>query len=164
MNGAEIPTAPIYLASTQGERLNVVGDEVRVLADSDTTGGRCFMFELRTPPGGGPPLHRHAIDDEFFFVIEGHYRFVRDGHTIDAGPGAFVVAPKGCLHTFANVGSTTGRMLIVTMPGGLEAPFRQTHEASKSALPTPQALAAIFAPFQLTFEGPPLSAGGNPPR
>ncbi|MFA6044962.1 MAG: cupin domain-containing protein [Phycisphaerales bacterium] len=156
MADTQAPTSPLFLAPNEGERINVVGDDVRVLADSSTTGGRCFIFELRTPAGSGPPLHTHGIDDEFFFVIEGHYRFLRDGTAIDAGPGAFFVAPKGSQHTFVNVGATTGRLLIITTPGGLEVPFRKTHEASKAGQPTPESLAAIFAPFQLTIDGPPL--------
>lgn len=144
------------LAPNEGQRLSVVGDTVRVLADGAATGGRCFIFELTTPASGGPPLHRHSIDDEYFFVIEGSYKFVIDGREIAASPGSFVHAAKGSLHTFMNAGSAPGRMLIVTSPAGLEAPFRATHEASKSGPPPVPTLVEIFAKFNLSIEGPPL--------
>lgn len=149
------PTSYV-LAPGQGERLNVVGDDVRVLADASNTDGRCFIFELRTPAGGGPPLHRHTIDAEYFFVIEGTYKFVIDGREYAASPGSFIHAARGSLHTFMNSGSTTGRMLIVTSPAGLEAPFRKTHEASAGGPPPIPALVEIFAKFNLSIEGPPL--------
>ena len=56
------PPQPFVLSPADGERLSLVGESVRVLADAKATGGRCFIFEETTPPGGGPPLHRHAIE------------------------------------------------------------------------------------------------------
>lgn len=141
-----------------GERLNVAGDGVRVLADASSTGGRCSIFELTTPPGVGPPLHRHGVDDEFFYVIEGRFRFVCDGVERVAGPGTFLRAARGSVHTFVNAGDAPGRMLVVTSPSGLEGPFRETHRraAAGEAL-TPDVLTGIFAAFNLTILGPPLS-------
>lgn len=140
----------------EGEMIRVVTDTVRVLADGAATGGRLFIFEEITEPGHGPPLHRHGVDDEYFFVLEGEFTFVIDGTRVVATKGAFVTAPKGSQHTFTNSGSTTGRMLIVTTPPGLESPFRET-----AAMPelTPEKLTAAFAKFNLSIEGPPLGAG-----
>src|SRR5690349_11660584 len=52
------------LRPEDGERLLIVGDRVRILADGDSTGGQCAIFEAVTAPGVGPPLHRHALEDE----------------------------------------------------------------------------------------------------
>jgi mannose-6-phosphate isomerase-like protein (cupin superfamily) len=146
----------LFLTPDDGERLSVVGDRIRVLAEAATTGGRCSIFESRSAPGVSPPLHRHGIDDEFFYVIEGTYKFVCDGRTVIATPGCFVAAPRGSTHSFCNIGDTDGRMLIVTTPGGLEGPFRETHAATQHLPPDPLVLGAIFAKFDLEFLGPPL--------
>jgi quercetin dioxygenase-like cupin family protein len=159
MSDAAPGSASYVLAPAEGQRLNVVGDEVRVLAEGTRTGERCFIFELRTQPGGGPPLHRHGVDDEYFFVIEGSYRFVIDGREVSASAGSFVHAARGSQHTFVNCGSTTGRMLIVTSPAGLEGPFRRVHDASAVGPPPIPTLVEIFAAFQLSIEGPPLGKG-----
>lgn len=145
----------VVLQPGEGEMIRVVTDTVRVLADGAATGGRLFIFEEITEPGHGPPLHRHGVDDEYFFVTEGEFTFVIEGRRVVAPKGAFVVAPRGSQHTFTNSGTTTGRMLIVTTPPGLEAPFRET-----AALPelTPDTLTAAFAKFNLSIEGPPLGA------
>ena len=139
----------------EGEMIRVVTDTVRVLADGAATGGRLFIFEEITEPGHGPPLHRHGVDDEYFFVLEGEFTFVIDGRRVAVSKGAFVTVPKGSQHTFTNSGSTTGRMLIVTTPPGLESPFRET--AAMSEL-TPEKLTVAFAKFNLSIEGPPLGA------
>jgi mannose-6-phosphate isomerase-like protein (cupin superfamily) len=146
----------LVLQPGEGEVIRVVTDTVRVLADGSATGGRLLIFEEITEPGHGPPLHRHGVDDEYFFVTEGEFTFVIEGRRVVAPKGAFVVAPNGTRHTFTNSGITTGRMLIVTTPPGLEGPFRET--AAMREL-TPDTLTAAFAKFNLSIEGPPLSAG-----
>ncbi|MBY0112410.1 MAG: cupin domain-containing protein [Phycisphaerales bacterium] len=146
----------IVLQAGEGERLSIVGDVVRVLVDGGGSDGRVLVFEETVPPGGGPPLHRHGIDDEYFYILEGTFTFVLDGKRVTVGAGAFVTAPKRSLHTFMNSGATPGRLLVMTTPAGLEAPFR---EAGAMKEQTPSNLAAAFAKFELSFEGPPLGAG-----
>lgn len=146
---------PHVLHRGEGERLALVGETVRVLADAQVASGRCFIFEETTPPGGGPPPHRHGVDDEHFYVLEGTYGFQIDGNEITAEPGAFVTAPRGSLHGFRNVGSTPGRMLIVCAPCGLERCFRAAHDAERRGPVEPAKLAEIFAAFDVVFEGVP---------
>jgi ethanolamine utilization protein EutQ (cupin superfamily) len=42
--------------------------------------------------------HKHDNDDEFFFVLEGHFIIDLEGRTIDLGPQQGVVVPKGVTH------------------------------------------------------------------
>lgn len=147
------PAAARVTPPGAGETLRVITDHVRILADGAATGGRLFIFEESTPPGGGPPLHRHAHDDEYFYILEGTYRFVLDGRTFVAERGAFVAAPKGSLHTFCNAGDAPGRMLIVCAPAGLEDCFRKT--ARLAGPPTPEKVSACFEGW-VRFEGPPI--------
>ena len=151
------PVLPRTLRPDEGERIEFMGEKVRVLADGVATGGRCFIFVETSAPGFGPPLHRHGVDDEFFFVLEGRYRFVMDGREFVAEPGAFVAAPRGSLHGFVNAGPGPGRMLVITSPAGLEGPFRESQAAERRGPLTPDVLTAIFGKFNLTFEGPPVA-------
>lgn len=145
------------LSPGEGETLSVVGDRIRVLADGAASGGRCFIFEETAPPGSGPPVHRHSVDDEYFYVLEGRVRFVVDGKEFIAEKGAFLCAPRGSTHAFSNIGDAPSRMLVVYTPPGLEGPFREAHEAGASA--TPDQLAGMFAKFGVLFTGPPLGRG-----
>jgi hypothetical protein len=86
------------------------------------------MWTEVTPPGGGPPPHYHANEDELFHVISGRVRFlVNDNwHEVNAGGSAFM--PHGLVHTFKNVGDEASRMLILTMPSGIEKFFARCAE------------------------------------
>lgn len=151
-------SAARQLKPGEGETINVVTDRVRILADGASTGGRCSIFDIVSEPGMGPPLHRHGVDDEFFVIVEGRFKFVRDGAEFIAEPGAFVACPKNSVHTFVCLGPKPGRMIVTTTPAGLEAPFRDAHAAAQRGPLSPEVLAPIFAKFNLEFMGPPLGA------
>jgi mannose-6-phosphate isomerase-like protein (cupin superfamily) len=143
-------------AATGGAALSVVGDSIRILADSASTGGACVIFEAVTPPAGGPPLHRHGRDDEHFCILEGKVKFSIDGKEIVLGPGGYAYAPRGSVHTFVNAGPTPSRMIITCTPGGLEAPFRACDCMVREGRQTMEAVVAAFREFDLEIMGPPL--------
>lgn len=143
----------------QGEILNVVGDEVRILADGPATGGKLVAFETRTQPGMGPPLHCHSIDDEYFFILEGQVRIVIDGREFRLTTGGFAHAPKGSIHTFANCGTGVLRMLVICTPPGLESPFREVHAMGPEGQKNMPAVIGAFAKHALTIQGPPIGPG-----
>jgi mannose-6-phosphate isomerase-like protein (cupin superfamily) len=58
---------------------NVVGDEVVVKIASRDTNGTFAVAEGHTPPSGGPPLHRHFTQDEWWYILEGQFLFEVDG-------------------------------------------------------------------------------------
>lgn len=149
-------TQAAFLQPGEGETLSIVGEVVRVLADSASTGGACFVFEETTRPGGGPPLHTHAHEDEFFFVAEGVMKFVVDGRESIVPAGGFAVAPRGSVHSFRNEGDAPSRMVITCIPAGLEAAFRAADDLERAGRASPEALADVFRPHGVEFVGPPL--------
>jgi mannose-6-phosphate isomerase-like protein (cupin superfamily) len=42
--------------------------------------------------------HKHDNDDEFFFVLEGHFIIDLENESIDLGPQQGFVVPKGVVH------------------------------------------------------------------
>lgn len=148
---------PRFLQPHEGEFLSVVGETNRVLIDGAATGGRLLIFEVNSPVNNGPPLHRHSVDDEFFYILAGRYKFVCDGREFIAEPGAFVCAPKGSVHAFVCCsGNPTGKMLLICAPAGLEGPFRACHAGGLGM--SMDAVVGAFAKFGLEFMGPPLKA------
>jgi len=140
----------------KGEVLSLVGETMRILADSSQTDGKSVVIEETTPPGGGPALHRHNREDEIFFVVEGTLKFVVDGKQSVVGAGGFVFAPRNSVHAFVNIGTTPSRMLIACWPGGLEQPFREADRLTREGALTHEALDAVFAKVGVEFLGPPL--------
>jgi mannose-6-phosphate isomerase-like protein (cupin superfamily) len=149
----------IFLRPDEGERLKVITDDVRVLIDGRATGNGVFMMVETAIAGNGPPLHRHAREDEYFFVLAGAFKFVCDGREFVAEQGAFVAAPHGSTHTFSALGpaGSESKLLVVCTPSGLEVPFRVAHEGGAS-MPMDKLLGA-FAAAGVEIVGPPLGAG-----
>jgi quercetin dioxygenase-like cupin family protein len=153
--------APLVVNPGSGESFTMLGERVDVLASTAGTGGSCFVFIEETAPGHGPPLHRHDREDEFFYILEGSYRFRVNGNDVNAGPGAFLFVPRSSVHTFANVGDRPGRMLIWTVPPAIEPAFRRAAQERLTPADMPR-LAEVFAASGVTFLGPPLLAGTAP--
>lgn len=95
-------------------------------AVSADTEGRYSAFEVYDEPESGPPMHRHSREDEAYYVLEGNYEVHYPGAApIQLGPGAYVHVPQGTVHTYKCVGSTRGRVLVVSSPAGLETFFAE---------------------------------------
>jgi len=137
--------------------LNILGDIVRIKLGGADTDGRFAIMEDRTEPQAGPPLHRHSLEDEWFYVLEGEYRFEVDGRFIHAGAGSSVLAPRGTAHTFQNVGSKPGRLLIFVEPAGLDMFFTELAAATEGMdQPDLAVVGPAFSRYGLELLGPPL--------
>ena len=142
-----------------GRPIHVVGDEVTIKISSSDTDGAFAVFEGRTRPLHGPPLHLHRDQDEWWYIIEGEYRFEVDGEEIYAGAGATVFAPRGSRHTFQNIGTTPGRTVTTVVPGGLDIFFEEIETvAPRGTVPDAAQMVPIFEKHGLELLGPPLGA------
>jgi quercetin dioxygenase-like cupin family protein len=107
----------------EGRSLWVLGELVTYKTTSEQTGGAYSLFEVTTQPRIGPPPHVQHREEESFYVLEGVYEFVVEGHSLRAGAGSLVYVPKGTLHAHKNVGEGLARMLMSQTPGGLHEHF-----------------------------------------
>jgi mannose-6-phosphate isomerase-like protein (cupin superfamily) len=116
-----------------------------------TTGGDFVLQENLAPtgPGGtahkGVPLHRHRIEDEAWYVLEGTLRFQFGSREFDAPAGTGVLLTRGTPHTFWNPGPTPARYLLVIGPktaGLLEV----LHGPGR---PPPSELKALYDAFEI---------------
>jgi mannose-6-phosphate isomerase-like protein (cupin superfamily) len=143
----------------EGQPVHVIGEDVTIKISSRDTGGAFAVFEGRTKPLGGPPLHLHRDQDEWWYIVEGEYRFVVDGQEIYAGAGATVFAPRGSRHTFQNVGTAPGRTVTTVIPGGLDLFFEELEAiAPRGTVPDRAKMLPIFEKYHLELLGPPLAA------
>src|SRR5262245_41113917 len=98
------------------------GGVYRIVTTAKESEGRIFSFEAIEPPGGGPPLHTHAYEDEYFFVLEGEISFYINGRVIVAHAGESAFVPRGAAHCFKNCSNRQARVLILFTPAKIE-PF-----------------------------------------
>ena len=125
-------SAPI-VQKDEGRVLRAFGDEVVIHLDGECTGGAVTMWTGTLPPGGGPPPHYHLNEDETFHVLEGRIAFLSNGEWHEVGPGRGAFMPRGAVHTFKNVGDQPSRMVLTSMPSGIERFFaRCAEEFAKS--------------------------------
>ncbi len=141
-----------------GEPLFLLGEKISIKMTGSDTNGKYTIFETTTPVNGGPPLHMHHREDEWFYVLEGEFLFQVGDRQIRAATGAALFAPHDVPHTFLNVGTTPGRTLVVAEPAGLEMFFAQMAAACVDGLPDPAAILPVFEKYGLELLGPPLTA------
>jgi mannose-6-phosphate isomerase-like protein (cupin superfamily) len=99
---------------------------VRFLLESEATGGNFALVEHTLSPRGlGAPVHRHANEDEYSYVLEGRLGAQLGDEVVEAGPGELVRKPRGQAHTFWNAGDEPLRFLEIISPAGFEGYFRE---------------------------------------
>lgn len=108
---------PIVHLPGNGKQVGVVGSESTFKVLSEQTGGAYAVLEQLVPPGHGPPLHVHRHETEIFYILEGTFEMRLADETITAPAGTIVVGPRDIPHTFKNVGTSTGKLLLTVIPG-----------------------------------------------
>jgi mannose-6-phosphate isomerase-like protein (cupin superfamily) len=111
-----------------GKAIWVLGDLYRIRLSGEQTGGAYALIECNVSAGNGPPPHIHLHEDETFWIVEGDFSFLAGDKTIRFQTGSCVHVPRNTLHTFKNEGSTTGRVLVLVSPPGLEKFFERISE------------------------------------
>ena len=116
---------PVVLMPGEGERIDAAGAAGVLKAGTTDTGGGFSMTEATLAPGfAGPPPHAHRAMTDSFYVLEGTIRVLVGETWVDAPAGAYVLAPPGTVHTFANPGEAPARVLNINSPGGWEEYMR----------------------------------------
>ncbi len=65
------------------------------------TAGNLFLIEhTHLRKGGGPPLHVHYAQEEYFYVMDGDFLFQVGDRRIALHPGDSVLGPRNLPHTF----------------------------------------------------------------
>jgi quercetin dioxygenase-like cupin family protein len=121
--------APKLTTDAGARRLAILGDELLVRLTGLDTNGRIALFEERSPPGGGVPMHVHEREDETFQVLAGTVEFtIRDGsgdRVLVARTGDSVWAPRGVAHAWRVLGDEPVRLLFAATPAGIEGMFEE---------------------------------------
>jgi mannose-6-phosphate isomerase-like protein (cupin superfamily) len=159
MAGTDL-VSPYLLRPDEGETLWFLGNLVTLKAAGDGTRGAVAVAEFVNPPGFAPPLHRHLVEDEMFYVLAGSARFRCDGREFVAGVGDFVMLPVGLPHTFIVGNEESLRALQITTPAGFEDFAREagvpaTQRRLPSAAVVDPAFPEMAARHAIELLGPP---------
>lgn len=108
---------PIIHPPGSGTVVGVLRSQSTFKVLSAQTGGAYAILEQLIPAGHGPPLHVHRHETEIFYILDGQFELTVGGDKVQAATGALAVCPRDIPHTFRNVGSTTGKLLLTVIPG-----------------------------------------------
>ena len=93
-----------------------LGIDFAVKVGEQRHGRRLAVFELATRPGGEPPVHTHATEDEFFYVLDGEVDFRCGEERFEVADGGSVLLPRGIPHGYRITSAGDVRLLVVTAP------------------------------------------------
>ena len=98
------------------------------MVDAGDSGGGFSLVEHLMPPHAlAAPVHRHTLEDEYSYVLEGRVGALLGEEEVFGGVGDLIFKPRNQWHTFWNAGDTPARILEIISPGGFEEAFREMH-------------------------------------
>src|SRR5262245_19206478 len=119
----DVPT--VVVKPGEGHSVWLGGRGVVFKVSGEDTGGAFAVVEHLIAPGGLVLPHLHRTEDEYSYVLEGTIGARVGDHEVVAGPGSYLIKPRGLMHTFWNAGPGPARLLEVIAPAGFEAYFAE---------------------------------------
>jgi mannose-6-phosphate isomerase-like protein (cupin superfamily) len=113
----------------EGRSVSLGGMGVVFKVSGTDTGGAFAVVEHPIEPGRLVLPHVHLHEDEYSYVLEGTIGARVGDHEVAAGPGSYLLKPRGLMHTFWNAGPGPARLLEVIAPAGFETYFVELAEA-----------------------------------
>jgi len=98
------------------------------------------------------PLHRHAREDEYSYVLQGRMGALLGDDVVEAGPGDLVHKPRNQWHTFWNAGDEPCRILEIISPAGFEQFFRELSDLGGAMNADPAELARLSERYALEMQ------------
>ncbi|MDQ6879250.1 MAG: cupin domain-containing protein [Candidatus Dormibacteraeota bacterium] len=110
------------------------------------TGGALAVVEHPVDPHRLIPPHTHADTDEYTYVLEGEIGARIGDRVLTASTGAYVLKPRGIMHTFWNATDKPARILEILSPSAFEKFFEGMSDLVKNpGADMPERLAALAA-------------------
>jgi mannose-6-phosphate isomerase-like protein (cupin superfamily) len=145
----------LVVEAGEGASTRLGGIGVVFKIPGEATGGAFSIVEHPVDARGVVPPHLHKNEDEYSFVIEGEIGARIGDEEVRVGPGAYVIKPRGILHSFWNPTDEPARILEIISPAGFEKYFAELGEYFESAGtegPDPARIAEIAGRYDLTFD------------
>ncbi|CAN5505616.1 cupin domain-containing protein [soil metagenome] len=117
---------PKIVGPEDGESIELGGMGVRFMVDGGESGGGFSLVEHPLAPRAlAAPMHRHANEDEYSYVLEGRMGAKLGDDVVYGGPGDLIFKPRNQWHTFWNPDDEPARLLEIISPAGFENYFRE---------------------------------------
>jgi mannose-6-phosphate isomerase-like protein (cupin superfamily) len=142
------------------QELLIMGGRFQVKVSTRDTGGDLLIYDTIRDTKGGPALHKHHAQDEWFYVLRGKFVVRVGDETLHLGPGDSAFAPRRVPHTFAMIGEEQAQMLVLFQPAGqMEEFFQRMATTFGNGIPAGQeaVMRQLWADHGMEIVGPPLA-------
>jgi mannose-6-phosphate isomerase-like protein (cupin superfamily) len=111
------------------------GDTFFTKISTKDTEGDLYVYESTRVKKGGPALHSHYSQDEWWYVLEGEFLIKVGDQTWHAKTGDSVFGPRGIPHAFSKISEGNARLLMIFQPAGkMEAWFQAVSEGKMAKM------------------------------
>lgn len=124
------------------------------ISGSDTENDLAVFEQTGLTPNGGPPLHIHPFQDEWFYVIEGEYLFQVGEDKYQMKSGDTIFLPRNVQHAFIQL-TKNGKMIVSYLPAGKMEAFFQIADQWTSP-PSKDEISKVFEDHGMKVVGLPL--------
>jgi len=140
------------------EELHIMGGQFDLKVSGKDTGGQLCIYDTVRQEKGGPAVHLHHGQDEWFFVIRGEFIVKVGDDTFHLKDGDSAFAPRKIPHAFAKISEGEAQMLVLFQPAGtMEEFFKQMQKFGSSVMPNQQeVLKELWGKHGMQVVGPPL--------
>jgi quercetin dioxygenase-like cupin family protein len=135
----------------KGVTLNVLDLKI---SSKDTNGDLAVFEQNGFTPHGGPPLHIHLYQDEFFYILEGEYLFQVGDDKYQMKSGDTIYLPRKVQHAFVQL-TQKAKVIVSYIPAGKMEDFFKTTDSWTSP-PSNDEIARVFEDHDMKVVGPPL--------
>jgi mannose-6-phosphate isomerase-like protein (cupin superfamily) len=119
-----------------GESISLYqGDIFFCKVSTKDTDGDLYIFESTRDKKGGPALHYHYTQDEWWYILEGEFLFKVGDQTFTAKAGDSVFGPRMIPHAFAKTNEGIAKLLMAFQPAGkMEEHFKAISQGEYTKL------------------------------
>lgn len=118
------------------EGLKILGGTFDCKVSGQDTNGQLCIFDTLRSNKGGPPLHLHHNQDEWFYVVKGAFIIQVGDEKFTLQEGDSVFGPRKIPHSFSKISEGEAQLLVMFQPAGsMEAFFREREQLEKETDP-----------------------------
>jgi quercetin dioxygenase-like cupin family protein len=126
---------------------------VRFMIDGEDAGGGFSLVEHPMSARAlAAPLHRHAREDEYSYVLEGSVGALLGDEVVIGTAGDLIFKPRNQWHTFWNAGDQPARILEIISPAGFERFFGELVDLGGVTAADPETLVELCTRYGLEMD------------
>jgi mannose-6-phosphate isomerase-like protein (cupin superfamily) len=140
------------------EELLIMGGKFDCKVSAKNTNGALCIYDTVRQEKGGPALHLHHSQDEWFYIIKGEFIAKIGDELLNLKAGDSAFAPRKIPHAFAKISEGEAQMLVLFQPAGtMEDFFKEMSKLGRN-IPKDQehVLNDLLRAHGLEIVGPPL--------